>query len=96
MLSHALPQALQWLAFASRLVSQPFEATASQLPYGLVQPTTSHVPVLQEAVAFARLHGVPHAPQSVLVFRLVSQPSAYWPLQSSKPALQLDTWHVEL
>jgi hypothetical protein len=47
------------------------------------------VPVEQVAVAFAREHMTPHAPQWLSVLSGCSQPLASLPSQSPNPALQL-------
>ena len=78
---HTLPHAPQFDTFVAVFISQPLLCTLSQFAKVPVQLTSWQVPVAQVSVALARLHPMPHAPQSVSVVRLVSQPSEYWPLQ---------------
>ena len=47
----------------------------------------AQAPVLHVALAFARVHAVPHAPQWLSVSRRCSQPLASFPSQSAHPAL---------
>jgi hypothetical protein len=90
--AHAEPHALQLAALVFRLDSQPFAATASQLPKPALQAPRTQAPAVQLAPAFANVQVVPHAPQLVTVaFRFVSQPFAPLPSQSPQPALQLGT-----
>jgi hypothetical protein len=74
---HGSPHAEQFLAFVCVFVSQPFVSLPSQSPKPVSQVATTHLPFVQAAVAWARVHGCAlHAPQlsgSELVF--VSQPS---------------------
>jgi hypothetical protein len=51
--------------------------------------------VAQLALAFARLHCTPQAPQLAVVRILTSQPSEYRPLQFAKPSLQPTIVHTE-
>lgn len=85
-LEQTLPHPPQLLTLLPVLVSQPLLASPSQLPNPTVQSTSSHTPVEQLAVALARAHCTPQAPQSLVVRRLVSQPSLGLPLQSAQPA----------
>jgi hypothetical protein len=48
-----------------------------------------HVPVEHDSSALARLHDMPHVPQSLTVVSERSQPSGRTPLQSPQPELQL-------
>lgn len=80
----------------SVFVSQPFAVLPSQSAKGAVHEAIWQDPDEHDATAFGRLQAVPQVTQFALVFRLVSQPSAYCPLQSAKPALQLPREHVEL
>jgi hypothetical protein len=80
---HALPHPPQWAVLTAVLTSQPFTLLPSQSENVPLHETSSHVPVAHEAVAFGRAQATPHAPQLVRVFRLVSQPFAYWPSQSA-------------
>jgi hypothetical protein len=59
---------------------------------------TTHWPFVQVAVALAgAVQAWPQAPQLLrLLRRLVSQPSAYWLLQSAKPLLQAATVQTPL
>jgi hypothetical protein len=91
----ALPHAPQFVALAARFVSQPLAGLPSQSAYVPVHDTTAHAPALQFEIAFGSAHALPHAPQFDIVSRLVSQPSAYMPLQSAQPALQLAIEHAE-
>ena len=72
-LVQAVPQAPQ-LVVVFRAVSQPLGSLPSQLPEPELQELIAQLPVEQVAVALARLHAVPQAPQLVVVFREVSQP----------------------
>jgi hypothetical protein len=54
---------------------------ASQLSKPAAQVPRVHTPLGHVSLAFARLHGTPHAPQSVSVSMLFSQPSSGSPLQ---------------
>lgn len=85
---HITPHAPQ-LITVLRARSQPFPAMPSQSP----QPAShgvAHVPVVQLAAACGRpMQTAPHAPQSVVVRRLRSQPSVTLALQSPAPASQL-------
>jgi hypothetical protein len=88
---HAWPHAPQSATVELVFVSQPFVGSESQLPHGAVQVPRVHTPETHDSDAFARLHTAPQPPQLArLVFRFVSQPSAELPLQSPRPALQLE------
>ena len=69
---HARPQAPQFVMLAVVFVSQPFDATPSQLPKPVAQPTTVHPPAAQPYTdTFVSVHKCPHDPQfdgSVAVF----------------------------
>jgi hypothetical protein len=78
---HAMPQVPQWAVDVLMLVSQPLEAALSQLPQPVSQAATAQVPVLHAPVAWAGAHATEHAPQSVSVRMLVSQPLAGLPSQ---------------
>jgi len=52
-LEHAAPQVPQFPVLVFVLVSQPFPLLPSQLPNPALHPTSWHVPVEQDAVAFA-------------------------------------------
>ena len=88
---HARPHAPQWASVVLVLVSQPFEATPSQLPKPALQVATAHAPAAQAAVALGSEHARPHAPQCAAVERvLVSQPFEGLPSQSPKPVAQVN------
>jgi hypothetical protein len=91
----AAPQAPQFVTLVSVLVSQPLAWLPSQLPHPALQVDTRHDPLPQDSVAFGRLQTVPHVPQFVFVFRLVSHPSLYRPLQSAYARLQSPMAHAE-
>jgi hypothetical protein len=76
-----LPQTPQWASLFVKFVSQPLPGVPSQLPKPAVHVPSVHMPLGHVSVAFARLHGVPHALQSVSVSMLVSHPSSGLPLQ---------------
>ena len=88
-----LSQAPQ-LAGSVTLVSQlvPF---MSQSRCVSAHVSTTQLPVLQLAVAFAMAQVVPQAPQLLRERVSVSQPSATSPLQFAKPVAQV-IWHVPL
>jgi hypothetical protein len=81
------PQAPQ-LAVVLSAVSQPLAALPSQLPNPALHVPSVHVPATQLALALARLHVAPHAPQSVSVLMFRSQPLFGLPSQLAKPAAQ--------
>jgi hypothetical protein len=84
------PHAPQLDGVIARLVSQPLAALPSQSPKPGLHRATAQVPTLQLAVALAREHARPQAPQLVtLVSVLVSQPLAALPSQSPKPRPQV-------
>ncbi len=63
----------------------------------MLQVSTWHVAPAHVAVALARLHAAPHAPQlAVLVARLVSQPLPATPSQSPNEALHRMTVQAPL
>ncbi|MBI5518036.1 MAG: hypothetical protein HY909_29970 [Deltaproteobacteria bacterium] len=77
------------------LVSQPLAATPSQSPKPALQAPTAQRPAAQDAVAFAREHTRPQAPQCIAdVCTLVSQPVEAIRSQSPKPEAQLCAMHV--
>jgi hypothetical protein len=80
--SHVVPHELQSASVLS-IVSQPFASTASQLPRPELHDAIAHMPVAQVAVAPAREHATPQAPQSVSVRIERSQPFDAAPSQSS-------------
>lgn len=82
-LLHAFAQPAQLDAVPS-WVSQPTAAPQSAKP--AVQLLWAQIPVAQEALAFGKEQNTPHAPQSVNVRMLVSQPLSGMPSQSLKPA----------
>jgi hypothetical protein len=63
--------------------SQPSLSVPLQLPKFALQEPIVQLPVVQVAEALAREHGVPHAPQLVLVLRGDSQP--FGRLESQSP-----------
>src|SRR5262249_46012033 len=68
-----------------------------QLPQPMVHDATSHIPPMQLATAFGRLHFIPHMPQLLAsVARVDSQPSPALPLQSPNPWLHVETAHIEV
>jgi hypothetical protein len=84
------PQVPQLLALVLVLVSQPLEATASQLPKPALHAPRAHAPDAQEALALAKVQTFPQAPQLVaLVLVLVSQPLEATASQLPKPALHM-------
>jgi hypothetical protein len=95
---HALLQEPQLPVLLVVLVSQPLAGLLSQLPQPGTQVPTSHVPAppaspaafgTHVAVAFGRLHALPHEPQLfVSLPMLVSQPVCGLPLQLAYPGLQ--------
>jgi hypothetical protein len=91
--AQTVPQAPQSESVA-RLASQPLAATPSQLPNPTEQAWRLQLPLKQVAVAFAKLHAFPHAPQlATLPLRLVSHPFAGFASQSPKPEVHA-TWHA--
>ena len=86
-----LLQLPQLLTFVLRLISQPLESVLSQFWKPALQDEMRQTPVEQVAVALARLHVVPQAPQLVSVRVSVSQPSAGSPLQLAQPAAHVGT-----
>lgn len=85
-LLQALPQLAQFDGVPS-WVSQPAAALQSAKPE--LHAVGVHVPVLHDAPEFGKEHDTPHAPQSVKVRMLRSQPLSGMPSQSLKPASQL-------
>lgn len=84
---HAVPHAPQFAALVCVLTSQPLDARPSQLPNPALQVPRVHAPEAHETLAFAKAHSAPHAPQSVSVVRLFSQPFAALPSQFAKRLL---------
>jgi len=79
----AEPHAPQFETFVSVFVSQPFVLLLSQFPKPELQVPRVQLPVTQLALALARLHAAPQAPQLArLVLRFVSQPLPELPSQS--------------
>jgi hypothetical protein len=91
------PHAPQFAMEVFRLVSQPSAAIPLQSPKPALQAAIVQRPDVQaDAAALTGLPQLcPHAPQFVVLVRLVSQPSAGLLLQSPKPALQEDIMHAE-
>jgi hypothetical protein len=86
-ITQGVPHAPQSVAVVSG-ASQPLTAPRSQLPKPELQPSSVQLPAEQLAVAWARVHAAPHAPQLASVSSEVSQPLAAIESQSAKPALQ--------
>ena len=55
------------IALVFVFVSQPFAALPSQLPQPALHERMAQVPVEQVAIALARAHATPHAPQLISV-----------------------------
>lgn len=87
LLLQAEPQPPQLALSVAMCVSQP--AADVQSPQPGEQVLTWQLPVLQSPAAFGGLQPWPQAPQLVLVFSWVSQPSVGSPLQSPQPAAQV-------
>ena len=60
---HARPQAPQWALLVRVSVSQPLATLPSQSPKPALQAVIAHALARQSAVALARVHARPHAPQ---------------------------------
>jgi hypothetical protein len=89
---HAWPQAPQFVELVATLVSQPSAATPLQSAKPWEQATMRQVVMAQPDVALAKEHTSPQAPQLLGSFwRLASQPSIGFVLQSAKPGLQAKT-----
>ncbi len=89
---HPAPQLPQCSTLVFKFVSQPFDATPSQSPKPMLHDTIVQPPFEQPAVAFGKLHTVPHAPQLfTFVFTFVSQPSEAARLQSANGAAHTST-----
>jgi hypothetical protein len=85
----ALSQRPQWATALRVSVSQPLVALPSQFEKFVAQVATAHAPAVHAAVALARLHPRPQAPQWVVLLRVsTSQPLPGSPSQSAKPASQ--------
>jgi hypothetical protein len=94
-LLQTLPHAPQLVTDVLVLVSQPLPTLASQFANGVLQLRMAQLPVVHEGVALGRLQERPHPPQFAVVWRFVSQPSEYRPLQSAKPAAHAAIEHVD-
>jgi zinc transporter ZupT len=90
---HMTPHAPQWLSVLSAC-SQPLASFMSQLPYPALHVAIWQVPVEQVAVAFAREHMTPHAPQWLSVLSGCSHPLASFMSQLPYPALHVAIWQV--
>ncbi len=89
---HMVPQAPQFDALVSVLVSQPFVALPSQLPNPALHAPKVQTPLTHDSAALARSQTAPQAPQLArLVFVLVSQPLAALPSQLPRPGLHVET-----
>ena len=64
-------------------VSQPSAALPLQSANPVLHASTAHVPVAHVPAAFCGAQPTPHAPQFVVVRRLVSHPFGYRPSQSA-------------
>lgn len=74
---------------AERLDSHPLSTLPSQLSKPVAQ-RMPHAPTMHEAVPLVALQTLLHRPQwAIEVVRLASHPSAFIPLQSAYPGLQL-------
>ncbi len=88
-LAQTFPQAPQLLLSVRRLVSQPSAGLVLQSANPELQLAITQVPLEQAMVALAPEQTWPQLPQLLtLLLMLVSQPSAWLPLQSAKPELQ--------
>jgi hypothetical protein len=85
--AQAAPQAPQFAFEAPTLTSQPLAPLPSQSRRVPRQPPMVQLPPVQFAVAPAKAHTRPQAPQSPSVERLASQPLPTMPSQSPKPGL---------
>jgi hypothetical protein len=84
----------QWSTLLDVWISQPFEASESQ-SWNPFAHAMEHAPSAHAATPWFVEHGVPHAPQFLmLVLRFVSQPFEARPSQSAKPSLQLAMTHL--
>jgi hypothetical protein len=91
-IEQTFPQPPQWLALVCVFTSQPSAGLPLQFAKPALQLATAQLPPLQPGVPFAIEQTFPQEPQSAtLVCVFTSQPSATFPLQFSKPALQLAT-----
>jgi hypothetical protein len=88
------PHAPQFRMLFCVMVSQPFAALLSQLPYPVTQEEIAQVPVAHVVLALDSAHATPQAPQSVFVSRLASQPFAGSPSQLPVPVAQLAQPHT--
>lgn len=76
-----LPQEPQLKRLVCVFVSQPFAGFVSQLAKPALQFPSVHTPLTQLSLALARSQTVLHAPQSVSVLILRSQPLSGLPSQ---------------
>jgi hypothetical protein len=91
---HELPQVPQFARVVFRLVSQPVEASPSQLPKPELQ-AMEHAPSEQLGVPLVPLQDVPHAPQfATVVSVFVSHPVEPMPSQLPNPAAHVPSVHV--
>jgi hypothetical protein len=91
---HTVPHVPQLLRFVCVLVSHPFAVSPSQFAQPALHDWIRHTPVAQVATAFGSAQGTPHPPQSVSVFRLVSQPLPALPSQLPVPEGHAVHWHT--
>jgi hypothetical protein len=84
---HGVAQAPQFVSVVSG-ASQPLASMLSQLPKPGLHVLIMQVAVEHVAIAFARLHAVPQAPQLAREFNCVSQPLSALLSQSANPGLQ--------
>jgi hypothetical protein len=91
----AIAQSPQCPTVFVMFVSQPSVSLVLQFPVPGVHVATLQTPVVHEVVAaLGSVQPTPHAPQSVVVRRLFSQPSVATLLQSSKAGSHESTPHV--
>lgn len=84
----ATPHMAQLLSVVSE-VSQPLPSTPSQSPHPVSQTAMAQDTEAQVAVAWARAHGEPQAPQLEVVLNDASHPLPSIPSQSSHPPLHM-------
>ena len=93
--AQACPHVPQFCMLVERLISQPLETSASQLPKPAPQ-TIEHAPLAQAAVPLLELQILAQAPQfAASVVSRASHPLEYLVSQSAKPALQPATVQAE-
>lgn len=91
----AIPHVPQCAPSVPRFTSHPLLASPSQSANPAEQLATVQAPALQAAVAFARLHTLPHPPQLAgSELTLTSHPSVASPSQSAQPASHDAIEHV--